>query len=140
MPLTMNTIHYTSTTQLEDRMRCHSIMERDDKPEFCTDVPEQLGGRGAMPTPGEMLAATVASCMLSMIAFTGAKRHIPVQGASIQAACGEGKSGIGSLHFRIHLPHVHDEEQLHILKNAVASCPVGSSIRPEIHQELIWES
>ena len=130
---------YTSRTELRDKMRCCTRMMTARGSEFCTDVAQKLGGRGEMPTPGEMLAATVASCMMSMLAFTAMKKNIPMQDASISAACGEGKSGIGILHFHLRLPHVRDEEHKRILQACISACPVGNAIRPEIEKEMVWQ-
>ena len=129
---------YTSETKLEEGMRCCTSMRRQDADAFCTDVPTALGGKGEKATPGEMLAATVASCMLSMLAFTGKRRGLDTRGMSICARCGEGPQGIGSLHFLITVPQPMDDEQKNLLEHAALNCPVGQAIRPEITREIIW--
>ena len=129
---------YTSETKLEEGMRCCTTMKRKEACIFCTDVPAVLGGRGEKATPGEMLAATVASCMLSMLAFTGKRRGLDTRGLSICARCSEGAQGIESLHFLITVPHPMDNEQKSLLEHAALHCPVGQAVRPEIHREIIW--
>ena len=129
---------YTSATTLENGMRCHTEFFDASRAEFSTEVDAELGGRGELPSPGDMLAATVASCMLSMMAYTGARKGIATAGTSIQAACGEGKQGIGSLHFDITVPAPTTPHERRLLEAAVASCPVGNSIHPDIPKEIVW--
>ena len=129
---------YTSETRLEEGMRCCTTMRRQDACAFCTDVPAALGGKGEKATPGEMLAATVASCMLSMLAFTGNRRSLDTRGMSICARCDEGPQGIGSLHFLITVPRSMNDEQKRLLEHAALHCPVGQAIRDDIPRKIIW--
>lgn len=129
---------YTSITKHEGGMRCHTEYKSPTKAESCTDVAKDMGGLGEMPTPGEMLAATVASCMLSMVAYTGAKKGFATEGISIQAACGEGTQGVGSLHFEITVPTKTTPVERRFIESAVANCPVGNSLHPDIPKEISW--
>lgn len=129
---------YTSDTVHHGDMRCHSVFHSEQPAEFSTDVDAQLGGLGRLPSPGDMLAATVASCMLSMIAYTGAKKGFPTEEVRISAACGEGKQGVGSLHFEIHVPMPTSDHTRRLMEAAVANCPVGNSLHPDIAKNIVW--
>lgn len=119
-------------------MRCHTVFFKATRPEVSTDVAAELGGKGEMPTPGDLLAATVASCMLSMVAYTGAKKGFDTEGICIQSACGEGTRGVGSLHFDITVPMLTDPHVRKLIEGAVNGCPVGNSLHPDIPKEIIW--
>ena len=129
---------YTSATTLESGMRCHTEFFGAARMEISTDVDAELGGLGQMPSPGDLLAATVASCMLSMVAYTGSRKGFDTAGISIQAACGEGTQGIGSLQFDITVPMATTPQQRKLIEAAVADCPVGNSLHPDIPKQMIW--
>lgn len=119
-------------------MRCHTEFFGAARAEICTDVESGMGGRGEQPTPGELLAATVASCMLSMVAYTGSMKGFETAGISIQAACGEGSQGIGSLEMEITVPMPTTPQQRKLMEAAVANCPVGNSLHPDIPKHIRW--
>lgn len=119
-------------------MRCHTSFFDAERAGFSTDVDAAMGGKGELPSPGDMLAATVASCMLSMVAHTGAHKGFDPAGISIQSACGEGTQGIGSLHFDITVPMPTTPQQRRYIQAAVANCPVGNSLHPDIPKEITW--
>lgn len=119
-------------------MRCRTDFFNAKRSQFSTDVDTELGGRGELPSPGEMLAATVASCMLSMVAYVSHRKGINTAGTCIQAACGEGSCGVGSLHFEITVPVATAPHERKIIEAAVADCPVGNSIHPDIPKEIVW--
>ena len=129
---------YTSATTLETGMRCHTEFYNATRTRVVTDVDAAMGGLGEQPSPGDLLAATVASCMLSMVAYTGKRKGFETAGICIQAACGEGAQGVGSLHFDITVPMPTQPQQRRLMEAAVASCPVGNSLHPDIPKVLHW--
>lgn len=129
---------YTSITTHEGGMRCCTVFQNAAHSTFSTDVDVETGGLGEEPSPGDALAAVVASCMLSMIAHTGKLKRFDTNGIQIYAACGEGEQGIGSLHFDIHVPMETTPLQRRLMEAAVRNCPVGNSIHPSIPKRISW--
>lgn len=119
-------------------MRCRTEFHSPSHASLCTDVSASEGGLGEEPSPGDALAAVVASCMLSMIAHTGAKKGFETTGICIKAACGEGKQGIGSLDFDITVPVKTSPLERRLMEAAVANCPVGNSLHPDIPKRITW--
>lgn len=105
---------------------------------FTTDVPAVHGGKGENPTPGDMLAAAVASCMLSMFGLTGKKHGFDAEGISIAASCEEQGSSITALNLAVSLPREYTEEQRKALAAAAAHCPVGSAIAERVQKNISW--
>lgn len=128
--------HTSVTTHLGD-MRCHTTFIPSDA-EFTTDVATAAGGRGEMPTPGDMLAATLASCMLSMVAYSGRQHGFETAGISIRAACGEGTRGVGSFELEVNIPFPLDRYALRHIEKAVDHCPVATSLHPDIPKNITW--
>lgn len=119
-------------------MRCHTVFHSPLREEFLTDVVASEGGHGEYPCPGDALAAVVASCMLSMIAHTGKRKGFETEGICIEATCGEGSQGIGSLVFEVTVPMKTTPLERRLIEAAVANCPVGNSLHPDIPKKMIW--
>ena len=119
-------------------MRCHTVFQSPVREEFWTDIAESEGGRGEFPCPGDALAAVVASCMLSMISHTGKRKGFETAGIRIRATCGEGAQGVGSLEFEVTVPMKTSPLERRLIEAAVANCPVGNSLHPDIPKRMIW--
>lgn len=119
-------------------MRCRTVFHSPLREEMLTDVTESEGGCGEYPCPGDALAAVVASCMLSMIAHTGKRKGFDTNGIRIHARCGEGAQGVGSLVFEVTVPMRTTPLERRLIEAAVANCPVGNSIHPDIPKQMIW--
>lgn len=119
-------------------MRCHSVWPCCGA-EFHTDVPSALGGKGEYPPPPSLLAAAVASCMLSMLAWTGEQKGFPTAHVRIHSGYEEDKSGIRSLHFHIIVPGDTASEVRRLMEHAVHHCPVGSAIDQRVEKHISWE-
>ena len=130
---------HTSLTTHEGGMRCRTVFESATREELCTDVATAEGGLGQEPSPGDALAAVVASCMLSMVAHTGARKGFETKGINIAAKCGEGKQGVGSLEFEIKVPMKTSSLERRMIEAAVANCPVGNSLHPDIPKTIRWD-
>ena len=129
--------NYTAKTVHEGGMRCRNEFTQGGAV-FTTDVAAALGGRGEQPSPAALLAATVASCMGSMMAFLGARRGINTEGISIESGYEEGKNGLRALVFHITVPHAVAEAERSVLEAAVKGCPVGAAIAPTVEKKISW--
>ena len=129
--------NYTAKTVHEGGMRCLNEFTQGGAV-FTTDVAAALGGRGEQPSPAALLAATVASCMGSMMAFLGARRGINTEGISIESGYEEGKNGLSALVFHITVPHAVAEAERSVLEAAVKGCPVGAAIAPTVEKKISW--
>ncbi len=128
---------YTSTTTHIGGMRCMSRFDASDST-FSTDVAAELGGQGACPSPGEMLAASVASCMLSMIAYSGSQKNFDTEGVQIKAGYESGPKGISALVFEISVPMPTTPVQRRVMEAAVKNCPVGNAIATHVEKRITW--
>ena len=133
----MKNTNYTSTTTLMRGMRCRTVFLHSEQ-SMATDVPQSLGGLGEMPPPGAVLAATLASCMLSMLAFVAKRRGMELKGIRIHAACTEGAQGISGFELDICAPEDTPEEWRSIMQNTVKNCPVANALRTDIPKNIRW--
>lgn len=118
-------------------MRCQTQFHNSSD-RFTTDVPTVFGGVGEHVSPGEMLAATVASCMLSMMGLTGRKHGFSTDGITAAASCEEKGGAISAINFDITLPPTLTVEQKEALRQAAAHCPVGSALATHVKKNMTW--
>lgn len=128
---------YTSTTIHEGQFRMRTEFAQSGSSIY-TDVGAALGGRGEMPSPAQLLAASVAACMNSMMVFMGKRHNINTEGIIIKAGYEEGRQGITALNFHITIPHPTQAAQRSMLEAAVKSCPVGNAISTGISKNISW--
>lgn len=128
---------YTSTTTLGDSARCSTIFTSSGS-SFTTDLDQSQGGLGENPVPAAMLAATAASCMLSMIAFKGKQRGFETKGICISAGAEHDANGISALIFDIHVPMPQTEETKRLLESCVKACPVSRAISESVEKRFTW--
>ncbi len=127
---------YTTTTLCREHTRT-ATQHRPSGCKWYTDIPIALGGLGEMPRPGDMLAATAAACMVSLMSLIARRKDVDATGLKIEAACCEADGAVTGLRFRITMP-----PQLlplrRLLEHAAESCPVRKALSPALSTETEW--
>ena len=103
-----------------------------------TDLPPDNGGRGRTFSPTDLTAASVASCVLSIMAKLAAREGIKFEGASIEIEkqMQENPRRIARLAGVIGLPAGITAVQREKLLACVKACPVSRSLHPDIKLEF----
>jgi len=103
-----------------------------------TDLPPDNGGRGRTFSPTDLAAASVASCVLSIMAKLAAREGIKFEGASIEIEkhMQEGPRRIAALTGTVKLPAGITALQREKLAACIKACPVSRSLHPDIKLEL----
>ena len=104
-----------------------------------TDAPKDIGGEASAFSPTDLVAAALASCVLTTVAMYGERHELNFAGMTAQV----GKEmiasprRIGRLPLTVHLPaSVAEEVRPHIERIAHA-CPVHASLHPEIDAPIV---
>lgn len=98
-----------------------------------------MGGKGEYPSPAAMMAASVASCMLSMIALTGQNKGVETKGISIASDYESNEKGqITALVFDITVPHEVTSVARRMMEAAAKNCPVGAIIDSSVEKRINW--
>lgn len=127
--------------------KINAVYAGDDKVELThglsgskmvTDLPPDNGGRGRTFSPTDLLTASVASCVLSIMAKLAAREAIKFEGASfeIEKHMQENPRRVARLTGVITLPPGLEPKQREKLLAAVKACPVSRSLHPEIKLEF----
>lgn len=103
-----------------------------------TDLPPDNGGKGRTFSPTDLAAASVASCVLTIMAKMAERDGIDFKGASfeIEKHMQENPRRIARLAGVITMPPGLEAKQREKLLAAVNACPVSRSLHPDIKLEF----
>ena len=103
-----------------------------------TDLPPDNGGKGRTFSPTDLTAASVASCVLTIMAKLAQREGIKFEGASIEIEkhMQESPRRISKLTGVIPLPAGLEAKQREKLCACVKACPVSRSLHPDIKLEF----
>ena len=106
-----------------------------------TDAPINNSGKGEEFSPTDLLATSVATCMLTIMGITAKSRNWSIEGSTAEVDKLMTQSGprkVEKLRVQLKLPQKLSNEQRSLLQRVAEQCPVKRSLDPSIHLELIW--
>jgi len=108
--------------------------------QLITDAPVDNNGKGQAFSPTDLVATSRASCIFSIMGIAAAKRDIPMEGAFAQVTkvMESNPRRIAKIIVDIQMPKniSYTEDQQKFLKKVGETCPVGSSLHPDLVQEI----
>ena len=106
-----------------------------------TDLPADNGGKGRTFSPTDLLAASLSSCILTIMSMAAKKDNLDLKGAVIEVEKEMQASPRRVARFmgRITLPAHVTAAQKEKLKAYIKACPVGGSLHPDVKVELAVE-
>jgi len=132
----------TINSRYEGDLRCTATHEPSGE-KVMTDAPVDNHGRGESFSPTDLVAASLANCMMTIMGITAERHSINLVGTTvsiIKKMSGDSPRRIISLRsiMTIPLPASHPGRAL--LEGAANSCPVKQSLSPEIDStvEFRW--
>jgi putative redox protein len=112
----------------------HQIKIRDH--ELVIDEPTEEGGADAGPSPQEMLAASLASCVAITIEMYADRKGWDVSGLEVDCDYTPAERGaLTRFEMTIRVPTHLDEEQRQRLAVIAAKCPVHRTLEGEVEFE-----
>lgn len=110
---------------------------------FETDAPLDNNGKGERFSPTDLLATSLATCMITVMGIKARTLNFDLGGVRIEvlkkmAATPRRVSGID---LKVHIPEALttlDEKTISILKNTGNTCPVARSLHPDIEIHTDW--
>ena len=131
----------TSKVTYQGQLRTQAIHLQSNN-EIITDAPIDNHGKGEAFSPTDLLATSLASCMLTIIGIKAADMGVDIAGTSaevtkVMAADPRRVSEVQvAITFNQHL----DEKTQKIFYNTALTCPVAKSIHPDIIQKVTIKS
>jgi Predicted redox protein, regulator of disulfide bond formation len=99
-----------------------------------TDAPVDNHGKGEAFSPTDLMAASYASCALTIIGIAAQTHGFDVKGAEVETTkvMGESPRRIAELVVHFTFPHNnYSEKERKIIEGAIAACPVANTLPPE---------
>lgn len=110
-----------------------------------TDAPTDNNGKGERFSPTDLLATSLANCMVTIMGIKAQNMNIQLDGTTIriEKIMKSDPRRVGGINLSFEFPQalagVSEKDKI-ILKNAAHNCPVMQSIHPEIVVKVDWDT
>ena len=110
---------------------------------FETDAPIDNNGKGERFSPTDLMATSLATCMITVMGIKARTMGVDLAGVSVEVEkmMKAEPRRIGGIHLFFHFPEAlqhMDEKAKQILKHTGNTCPVQQSIHPDIEVKVDW--
>ena len=110
-----------------------------------TDAPVDNYGRGERFSPTDLLATSLATCMVTIMGIKARSMGLQMDDTKIEVEkiMLPDPRRVGEINLTIHIPKALQsigEKEKQVLKNAGLTCPVIKSIHPDIKVNIDWGS
>lgn len=104
-----------------------------------TDAPTDNNGKGEAFSPTDLVATSLASCMITIMGIKARSMHLNIEGteAVIQKFMTSNPRKISKIHIDLSMPpgQYSDKDKI-ILERAAKTCPVALTLSQEVEQEI----
>ncbi len=124
----------TISVVYEGDLHCRAVHDPSGEA-LQTDAPADNRGRGATFSPTDLLATSIATCLVTVMGIEAADRGWDLSGTTARVEkhmVADPRRRIGRLEVEIHVPHDFAPEEREILERAAHGCPVCASLAPEV--------
>lgn len=104
-----------------------------------TDAPKDNHGNGEAFSPTDLLATSLACCMLSIMGIVARREDINLESAEVEVTkvMYSEPRRVGEIHVNLDLSkNSLNDKQKKLLEHAAHTCPVAKSLHPDIKQEI----
>ena len=110
---------------------------------FETDAPTDNHGKGERFSPTDLMATSLATCMLTVMGIKARSMELDLKGieVDVEKIMKAEPRRIGNINLTFQIPEnlkEIDESKKNILKHIAHTCPVAQSINPEIKVHIEW--
>jgi putative redox protein len=132
----------TSTVVYEGGLRttCTHLQSNNS---FETDAPVDNHGKGERFSPTDLMATSLATCMITVMGIKARMMDFDLGGVKIEVLkiMKTDPRRVGGINLTFHIPDslkTIDEKTKTILKHTGDTCPVMKSIHPDIEVKVDW--
>lgn len=104
-----------------------------------TDAPPDNHGKGENFSPTDLLAASLGSCMMTIMGIAARTHQIDLEGMEmdITKVMASDPRRVSEIHIDVKMPlKMYTDKEKRLLDHAARTCPVALSLNPEIKQEI----
>lgn len=108
-----------------------------------TDAPVDNNGKGERFSPTDLLATSLASCMLTIMGMKAESMDVKIDGMKVDVlkTMAADPRRVSRIDLAFHIPETLagiDNKTKTILKKTAFACPVAKSIHPDIEVVIDW--
>lgn len=125
------TVHY------EGQLRSNCIHLQSGNT-LITDAPTDNNGKGEAFSPTDLLATSLASCMITVMGINAEQNDIEFQGveAEVEKIMGADPRRVQGVNIKISMDAKLTEKERTILERTAVTCPVALSLGKELNQRV----
>ena len=130
----------TSTVEYQGNLRTQALHLQSNN-QIITDAPVDNHGKGEAFSPTDLLATSLASCMLTIIGIKAESMEVDVTGtkAEVTKVMAADPRRVTEIKVSIKFAEDFDQRTRKVLEAAALTCPVAKSIHPDINQDVSFE-
>lgn len=117
-----------------------SSMHMQSGTEIITDAPTDNQGKGEAFSPTDMVANSLATCMITIMAIKARDMDLELKGttAEVTKVMAAEPRRISEIHIHFEMNHNADAKTKTILERVAMQCPVHYSLHPDIKKEITF--
>jgi putative redox protein len=107
--------------------------------ELLTDAPTDNHGRGEAFSPTDLLATSLACCIISTIGIAAQTHNFNIEGTEIKTTkiMTSNPRKVGEIVVEFYFPpNNYSEKEKKIIDHAIKTCPVALSLHPDVKQTI----
>ncbi|MGZ3899177.1 MAG: OsmC family protein [Bacteroidia bacterium] len=132
----------TSIVKYTGGLRTEAV-HNASKSVIITDAPIDNHGKGEAFSPTDLMATSLANCMLTVMGIkSGTEGITPIDGAvaEVTKVMYQEPRRVGEIHVKIAFPKNNfSDKEKKIYENTAHTCPVAKSLHPDLKQVLTFE-
>ena len=125
----------------EGDLRCAAV-HGPSGDRLVTDAPVDNEGQGRHFSPTDLVAASLGSCILTILGIAARKRGYALEGAQVSVdkhMAEQPRRHISALTLKFTLPAALNERARTLLEALAETCPVAASLGPDTEVDLQFE-
>jgi uncharacterized OsmC-like protein len=132
----------TSSVIYNGELRTYCVHRQSSSP-IETDAPTDNNGKGERFSPTDLMATSLASCMLTVMGIKAGTMNIELKGmeVAVEKKMKPDPRRVGGINLTFTIPEALkslNEKDKTVLKNTALTCPVQKSLHPDIEVNINW--
>ena len=131
---------YTAIAHASGGGRDGHVRSEDDRLDFDTRPPKEMGGSGEGTNPEQLFAAGYSACFLGAVHAAGRQLSLDTTDAAVSASVSIGKNEAGgfglAVELDVYIPNVTTDEANQLAEKAHELCPYSNATRGNIDVHL----
>lgn len=129
----------TATITYQGELRTQAIHVKSNT-QIITDAPTDNHGKGEAFSPTDLLATSLASCMLTIMAIKADAKELDMTGshAAVTKVMQANPRRVAEVNITLTVKGIPEDAQK-LMMEVAKSCPVAQSLHPDLVQSVVFD-